>query len=387
MSHDHADKFAFATRCIHAGQRPDPATKAITTPVYMTSTYVQDAPGEYVERYDYSRAANPTRSALEANLASLEGGRHGLAFASGVASIDAVIHLCKAGDRVLLSDDVYGGTFRLFKRVYEPMGIHITRVDMTDHDATRQALTDDVRLVWLETPTNPTLKIIDIAAIAEMVKKTEAVLAVDNTFATPALQLPLSLGADIISHSTTKYLGGHADLVGGALITDDDELLERLRFIQLSVGAVCGPMDAFLVLRSTKTLHLRMQRHCENAMRIAEHLDAHKKIEKVIYPGLKSHPQHEIAKKQMSGFGGIITCYVKGTIDDARRFVSDTKLFSLAESLGGVESLIEHPGIMTHASIPDAERAALGINDQLVRLSVGIEDVADQIADLDQALA
>lgn len=380
------DDASFATRCIHAGQKPDPSTGAITTPVYMTSTYVQSAPGEFVERYDYSRAANPTRTALEANIASLEGAKHGLAFSSGVASIDAVLHLLRAGDHALLSDDVYGGTYRLFKRVFEPVGVRVSRVDMTDHDAVQRAMTPETKLVWLETPSNPTLKIVDIAALTEMAHKQGALCAVDNTFATPYLQTPLSLGADLVCHSTTKYLGGHADLIGGFLAMSDDELLERLRFIQLSVGATPGPMDCFLILRSTKTLHLRMQRHCENAGTLAEHLVGHAKVEKVVYPGLKDHPQHDLAARQMCGFGGMISMYLKGGLEESKRFLKHLEIFSLAESLGGVESLVEHPAIMTHASIPAEDRAKLGISDSMIRFSVGIEDVGDLIAAVDGAL-
>lgn len=386
MDTPHRKERGFATACVHAGQSPEPLANAITTPVYMTSTYVQRSPGEFIGGYDYSRAANPTRDALEANLAELEGGGAALAFASGVASIDAVLHLLHAGDRVVLSDDVYGGTFRLFKRVFEPMGIAVTRVDMTDLDATREALTAGCKLVWLETPTNPTLKIIDIAAVAQMARETGAILAVDNTFATPALQRPLDLGAHIVSHSTTKYLGGHADLIGGALVVRDAELAERLRFIQLSVGAVPGPMDCFLVLRSTKTLHLRMQRHCENAERIARHLEGHAKIRRVVYPGLESHAQHAVAAKQMCGFGGIITADLQGDLATSKRFLEWLEVFSLAESLGGVESLVEHPAIMTHASIPKEDREALGIGDTMIRFSVGVEDAADLIAAIDDAL-
>ena len=382
-----SENHRFATRCIHAGNVPDPSTGAITPPVYLTSTYVQSSPGTFKGPYDYSRSANPSRTALETNLASLEGGRHGLCFSSGVASIDATLHLLSTGDHVVLCDDVYGGTYRLMHRVFQQMGIEFTRVDMTDHDATRAAFRPNTKLVWLETPTNPTLKIVDIAVMASMAKEAGALLAVDNTFATPALQNPLSLGADIVSHSTTKYLNGHADVVGGALIANDDELAERLRFVQNSVGAVPGPMDCFLVLRATKTLHLRMQRHCENARRVAEHLVQHDAIEKVVYPGLESHPQHELAARQMCGFGGMITVYLSGGLDAATRMLERLEVFSLAESLGGVESLVEHPGIMTHASVPAEERDKLGISDSLVRLSVGVEDVEDIIADLDQSLA
>lgn len=382
--HDNAN---FATRCIHAGQKPDPSTGAITTPVYMTSTYVQPSPGEFIDRYDYSRAANPTRTALESNIAALEGAKHGLAFSSGVASIDAVLHLLRAGDHALLSDDVYGGTYRLFKRVFEPVGVRVSRVDMTDHDAVKKAMTPETKLVWLETPSNPTLKIVDIAALAEMAHANAALCAVDNTFATPYLQTPLSLGADLVCHSTTKYLGGHADLIGGFLAMNDDELLERLRFIQLSVGATPGPMDCFLVLRSTKTLHLRMQRHCENATALAHHLQAHDKIEKVVYPGLESHPQHALAQKQMCGSGGMISFYLKGGLAEAKTFLKHLDIFSLAESLGGVESLVEHPAIMTHASIPAEERTKLGISDSLIRFSVGVEDINDITNAIDVALS
>lgn len=383
----HADQHRFATRCIHAGQSPDPTTGAITTPIYITSTFVQRSPGVFKDGYDYARSKNPTRQALEDNLASLEGGARGLCFSSGLASIDCVLHLLSTGDHVVLCDDVYGGTFRLFKRVFEQLGIAFTRVDMTDHAATEAAFTPKTRLVWLETPTNPTLKIVDIEAMARLAHARGALLAVDNTFATPALQNPLALGADIVSHSCTKYLGGHADVVGGALIAKDAELGERLWFIQNAVGAIQGPMDSFLLLRSTKTLHLRMQRHCENAARIARHLEAHKSIERVVYPGLESHPQHAVARKQMRDFGGMITVYVKGGLPAARSMLEKVKLFSLAESLGGVESLIEHPAIMTHGSVPAEERAKLGITDGLVRLSCGIEDGDDLIADLDRALA
>jgi cystathionine gamma-lyase len=377
---------AFGTRAIHAGQRPDPTTGAIMTPIYQTSTYVQQSPGKIIGEYDYSRAANPTRAALEANLADLEGGKYGLCFSSGVAATGVVLHLLSTGDKVLLGDDVYGGTNRLFHRVFAQLGIETVLVDMTDVDAVKAAMDDRVKLIWLETPTNPTLKITDIKAIGEIAKANDVILAVDNTFATPYLQNPLSLGADIVCHSTTKYIGGHSDSIGGALITNDPGLHERLKFIQLSEGAVPGIMECFLLLRSTKTLHVRMQRHCENAAKIAAHLDAHPKVEKVIYPGLPSHPQHELAKAQMPGFGGMITIYIKGGLEESRAMLEKTRFFACAESLGGVESLIEHPAIMTHASVPADQRAKLGISDNLVRLSVGIEGVEDLIADLDQAL-
>jgi cystathionine gamma-lyase len=376
----------FGTRAIHAGQSPDPSTGAIMTPIYQTSTYVQQSPGKIIGEYDYSRAANPTRAALEANLANLEGAKHGLCFSSGVAATGAVLHLLSSGDKVLLGDDVYGGTNRLFNRVFNQMGIETVMVDMTDLDAVKNAICDRTKLIWLETPTNPTLKIADIKEVASIAKQHGVMLAVDNTFATPFLQNPLSLGADIVCHSTTKYIGGHSDSIGGALLINDDDIHQRLKFIQLSEGAVPGIMECFLLLRSTKTLHVRMQRHCENAAMVADHLNSHPKVEKVIYPGLESHPQHELAKRQMCGFGGMITIYIKGGLDESRAMLEKTKLFACAESLGGVESLIEHPAIMTHASVPPEQREILGISDNLVRLSVGIEGVEDLIADLDNAL-
>lgn len=376
----------FGTRAIHAGQQPDPSTGAICVPIYQTSTFVQKSPGVIVEEYDYSRAANPTRTAFEDNIASLEGGKHGLAFSSGVAATGVVLHLLSAGDHVVLCDDVYGGTNRLFHRVFAQMGIEITLVDMTDLEATKAAFKSNTKLVWAETPTNPTLKIIDIEAVSKLAKAHGATMTVDNTFCSPYLQNPLALGADIVCHSTTKYIGGHSDAIGGVLITNDDDLHKRMKFIQLSEGAVPGIQECFLFLRSTKTLHVRMERHCENAMKVAKHLEAHPKVEKVIYPGLESHPQHAIAKKQMHGFGGMVTIYLKGGIDEARSMLEKVRIFALAESLGGVESLIEHPGIMTHASVPADQREKLGISDSLIRLSVGIEDIDDLIADLDQAI-
>lgn len=376
----------FGTRAIHAGQSPDPSTGAIMTPIYQTSTYVQQSPGKIIGEYDYSRAANPTRAALEANLANLEGAKHGLCFSSGVAATGAVLHLLSSGDKVLLGDDVYGGTNRLFNRVFNQMGIETVMVDMTDPDAINAAMDERTKLIWLETPTNPTLKIADIEQVASIAKQHGVMLAVDNTFATPFLQNPLSLGADIVCHSTTKYIGGHSDSIGGALLTNSDDLHQRLKFIQLSEGAVPGIMECFLLLRSTKTLHVRMERHCENAAKVAEHLNNHPQVERVIYPGLESHPQHELAKKQMCGFGGMITIYIKGGLDESRAMLEKTKLFACAESLGGVESLIEHPAIMTHASVPADQREQLGISDNLIRLSVGIENVDDLIEDLDRAL-
>ncbi len=377
----------FATRCIHAGQQPDPSTGAIMTPVYQTSTFVQTSPGEFIEDYDYARSANPTRRALEANLANLEGGRHGICFASGSASLAACIHLLSAGDHVLLCDDVYGGTFRMFNNVFGRLGINFTRVDMTDIKAMRSAFTDKTKMVWLETPTNPMLKIVDIGEITNLAREKGALSVVDNTFATPYLQNPLGLGADVVSHSCTKYLGGHSDLVSGALIVNDDDLAGRLRYIQNAVGAVPAPWDCFLLLRSTKTLHVRMERHCANAKRIVDFLNKHSRVDKVFYPGNEDHPQHAIARRQMRDFGGMVAMTLSGGLAESRSFLESLQLFSLAESLGGVESLVEHPAIMTHATVDPDARRELGISDSLVRLSVGIEEADDLIGDLDQALA
>jgi cystathionine gamma-lyase len=377
----------FATRCIHAGQQPDPTTGAIMTPVYQTSTYVQESPGVIKEDYDYARSSNPTRKALELNIASLEGGRHGLMFASGLAAQAACIHLLQSGDHVVLSDDVYGGTYRQFDKVFKQFGITYTRVDMTDLNAAEAAFTGKTKLVWIETPTNPLLKVIDINAVARLAKSKGALTVVDNTFATPVLTNPLSLGADIVSHSCTKYIGGHSDVIGGTLICNDEELAQRLRFTQNAVGAVMAPWDSFLLLRSTKTLHVRVQRHCENAAKIADFLAEQPQIERVVYPGRPDHPQHEVAKKQMrGGYGGMITAYLKGGLPAARAFLERVQIFSLAESLGGVESLIEHPAIMTHASVEKPLREAIGLTDGLVRFSVGIEDIDDLIADIQEAL-
>lgn len=385
MAHDHTH--GFGTKAIHAGQEPDPSTGAIMTPIYQTSTFVQQSPGKIIGEYDYSRAANPTRTAIEANLAALEGAKHGLCFSSGVAATGVVLHTLSAGDNVLLCDDVYGGTNRLFHRVFKQLGIETTLVDMTDLNKLEEAFKSNTKLVWVETPTNPTLKCIDIEEVSKIAHAKGAKVAVDNTFATPYLQNPLALGADVVCHSTTKYIGGHSDAIGGALVTNDDELHQQFKFIQLSEGAVPGIMECFLLLRSTKTLHIRMERHCANAKRVAGYLNEHAAVEKVIYPGLESHPQHDIAKKQMKDFGGMVTIYLKDGLDKARPMLERVKLFGLAESLGGVESLIEHPAIMTHASVPAEQREKLGISDGLVRLSVGIEDVEDLIEDLDQALA
>ncbi len=383
----HTDRpLKFNTRAVHAGQSPDPATGAIMTPIYQTSTFVQKSPGVFVEDYDYSRGANPTRTAFQNNIASLENARHGLAFSSGVAATGAVIHLLSAGDHVILCDDVYGGTNRLYNRVFKQLGIEISMVDLTDDAAYRAAFRDSTKLVWIETPTNPTLKIVDIEKAASIAREHGAICAVDNTFATPFLQNPLDMGAHIVCHSTTKYIGGHSDAIGGVLCANDEEIYQRLKFIQLSEGAVPGIQECFLFLRSTKTLGLRMERHCANAAKVADHLAAHPAVGRVIYPGLASHPQHAIAKKQMRDFGGMITIFLRGGLASARTMLERVELFALAESLGGVESLIEHPAIMTHASVPADQRAKLGIDDSLVRLSVGIEDADDLIADLDSAL-
>ncbi len=382
-----SEQARFATRAIHAGQMPDPATGAIMTPIYQTATYAQPSPGKFMDDFDYSRSSNPTRKALEANLASLEGAKYGLCFGSGCAAMDCVLHQLKPGDEVILCDDVYGGTNRLFHKVYEPHGVVVKLVDLTDHDQAKVAITDKTKLMWLETPTNPMLKVIDIAAMAQMCKAAGVVLAVDNTFATPVLQNPLGLGADIVCHSSTKYIGGHSDVVGGALLTNDEGLYEKLKFVQNSVGAIPGVMDCFLLLRSTKTIHVRVGRHCENAMQVAQFLEDNARFSRVTYPGLASHGQHEVAKKQMvGGFGGMITAVLDGGLEQARSFLERLRIFTIAESLGGVESLVESPAIMTHASVPPEQRQALGISDGLVRFSVGIEDVADLIEDIQQAL-
>src|SRR5512140_3754053 len=356
------------------------------TPVYLTSTYVQDGPGVH-KGFEYSRTHNPTRFALQDCLAALEGGRHGFAFASGLAATDAILHLCDAGDHVVASDDVYGGTFRIFDKVFRRAGIEFSYVDMTDPANVERALRPRTRLVWIESPTNPMLKIVDLAAVAALARARGATTVVDNTFATPYFQRPLEHGIDVVTHSTTKYLNGHSDVVGGAVMTNDAALHDRLRFLQNAVGGVPGPMDAFLVLRGLKTLHVRMARHAENAMRVARHLEGHRDVERVIYPGLESHPQHALAARQMSGFGGMLAFVLRGGLDAARAFLRSVRIFACAESLGGVESLIEHPAIMTHASVPPETRARLGIADGLIRVSCGIEDAGDLIADLEQALA
>ena len=374
----------FETRAIHAGQRPDPSTGAVNVPVYLTSTYAQSGPGVH-QGYEYSRTGNPTRTALEANLASLEGARHGICFASGCAAAAAIAQWIGPGGHMICCDDVYGGTFRLFQRVYTECDRSFSWVDLADPDALLAHVRPETRAVWIETPTNPMLKLVDIAAIAERAHSRGLTVIVDNTFVSPYLQNPLALGADLVVHSCTKYLGGHSDLVMGVAMTNDESLAERLHFIQNAVGAVPGPLDCYLVLRGTKTLAVRMERHTESAARIARFLLAHPAVESVTWPGLESHPQHALAKRQMRGFGGMITFVVKGGLPAARRVLERCRVFTLAESLGGVESLIEHPAIMTHASVPPENRARLGIVDGLIRISVGLEHVDDLEADLDQA--
>jgi len=377
----------FGTVAIHAGQVPDPSTGAIMTPIFQTSTYVQDAPAEH-KGYEYSRVSNPTRTALEENLAALEGARHGICFSSGVAATDAICKSLRPGDRVVAMNDLYGGTIRLFRQVYEPFGIKFSFVDMTDLEAVEEALTEDTKLMWVETPTNPLLRIVDIRALSELATTRGITVAVDNTFASPYLQRPLDLGADISMHSTTKYIGGHSDVIGGAIMTSRDDWEEKLRFQIKATGAAPSPMDCFLLLRSTKTLHVRMERHCRNAHAVAEFLQGHVRIGRVYYPGLPDDPGHKLAARQMRDFGGMISFSLSDDdMDKAIRVMSNTKVFQLAESLGGVESLIEHPSSMTHASVPRGDRLKIGLLDSLIRLSVGIEDVDDLIQDLDRALA
>jgi cystathionine beta-lyase/cystathionine gamma-synthase len=377
----------FNTKTIHGGQHNvDPAYGSVMPPIYQTTTYSQKSPGEH-KGYKYSRSGNPTRTALENVLASIENGKYGLAFGSGLAAIDAVIKLLQHGDEVISTNDLYGGSYRLFRKVFEKFGIKFHFIGMHDASKIEEYINENTKLLWVETPTNPMMNIIDIEACSKIAKKHNILLAVDNTFATPYLQQPLDLGADIVMHSATKYLGGHSDVVMGSLVVKDDKLAEQLYFIQNASGAVCGPQDSFLVLRGIKTLHIRMQRHCENGKAIAEYLASHPKIGKVYWPGLPSHPNHEIAKRQMKDFGGMISFTTKGNLmQDAIKVVENLKIFTLAESLGGVESLAGHPASMTHASIPKEEREKTGVVDSLIRLSVGIEDADDLIADLKQAL-
>ncbi|HVA98398.1 MAG TPA: cystathionine gamma-synthase [Bacteroidia bacterium] len=376
----------FGTKAIHAGQEPDTATGAIMTPIYQTSTYVQAAPGNH-KGYEYSRTHNPTRKALEKNLAALENGKHGLCFSSGMAAIDAVVKLLKPGDEVISTNDLYGGTYRIFTKIFAQYGLKFHFIGMQNAADIEKYITKNTKLIWVETPTNPMLNIIDIKAVAAIAQKNNILLAVDNTFASPYLQTPLDLGADIVMHSVTKYLGGHSDVVMGALICKDDNLAERLAFIQNSCGGVPGPQDCFLVLRGIKTLHLRMARHSENGKKIAHYLKQHPKVENVYWPGFETHPNHLVAKTQMRDFGGMMSFTLKGNkMEDAHKILSKLHLFALAESLGGVESLCGHPATMTHASIPKEEREKTGVVDSLIRLSVGIEDADDLIKDLEQAI-
>ena len=387
MSKGH-NRLAFSTRTIHAGQHPDPTTGAVMVPIYASSTYAQQSPGVH-KGYEYSRSQNPTREAFERCIADLEGGTEGFAFASGLAGESTVLDLLKTGDHVIASDDLYGGTYRLFERVRKSSaGLAFDFVDKTDVANVERALRSETKMIWVESPTNPLLKLADLSAIATLAKKRNILTVSDNTFASPYVQRPLEHGFDIVVHSTTKYLNGHSDVVGGcAIVGENKDLAERLRFLQNAVGAIAGPFDSFLALRGLKTLALRMERHCANALKIARWLEGRTAdVSRVIYPGLESHPQHALAKRQMAAFGGIVTVILKRDLAGTRRFLERCQLFTLAESLGGVESLIEHPAIMTHASIPTEKREALGISDSLVRLSCGIEDSGDLIADLDQAL-
>lgn len=380
------EHLGFGTKAIHGGQEPDPAFGAVMPPVYLTSTYAQSRPGEH-KGYEYSRTHNPTRTALERNLASIENGRFGLAFSSGLAAIDAIVRLLAPGDEVVSTNDLYGGTYRLFTKIFERYGIKFTFVDLTTEGELEAAITERTRMVWVETPSNPMMRITDIQAVAELKKDRDFLLVVDNTFATPCLQRPLEYGADIVMHSATKYLGGHSDVVLGAAVVRSEDLHEQLAFNQNSAGGTPGPLDSYLVLRGIKTLHLRMDRHCSSAMNIARWLQAHPKVDRVHYPGLESHKGHEIAARQMAQFGGMLSFTLKSDLqEEAFSVISSLKIFTLAESLGGVESLCEHPASMTHASIPAEERAKVGLGDSLIRLSVGVEDEKDLIADLEQGL-
>jgi cystathionine gamma-lyase len=387
MHKDYGHSGGFGTRAIHAGQPPDPTTGAVMTPVYLTSTFAQSSPGVH-KGFEYSRTHNPTRFALEDCIASLEGAKHGLCFASGLAATDAVMHTLNQGDHVIGSDDLYGGTFRIFDKVWRRHGLEFDFVDPAQgSEAFAAAIKPNTKMIWLETPTNPMLKLADIKAMSKLCKDKGLLLVVDNTFMTPFNQLPLELGADIVLHSTTKYINGHSDVIGGAVVTKRDDLHEQLAFVQNSCGASMSAMDSFLTMRGLKTLHIRMERHERSARLLAEWLEGHDQVEGVIYPGLSSHPQHELAKTQQSGFGGMISFHLKGDLEAARRFLTACKIFACAESLGGVESLIEHPAIMTHASVPAETRAKLGISDGFIRLSVGIEELEDLRADLEGCFA
>ena len=372
----------FATRAIHAGQEPDPTTGAVITPIYATSTYVQESPGKH-KGFDYARSINPTRLAYEKCIADLEGGTRGFAFASGLAAMSTVLELLESGSHIVVSDDLYGGTFRLFDKVRkQSAGLEFTYVDLTDASGFEKAIKNNTRMVWIETPSNPLLKIIDLEAIAKIAREHKIFSVSDNTFATPWIQRPIEFGFDIVVHSATKYLNGHSDLVSGVAVVSDKELGDRMWFLQNSIGAIAGAFDSFLVLRSLKTLALRMERHCANALEIARWLEEQPQVEKVMYPGLKSHPQHDLARTQMRGFGGMVSIVLKTDLEGTKRFLENTHLFALAESLGGVESLINHPALMTHASVPKEKRDELGVGDSLVRLSVGVEDLRDLIDDL-----
>ena len=381
------DTHSFGTRAIHAGQAPDPTTGAVMTPIYATSTYAQSSPGVH-KGFEYARTQNPTRMAFERCIADLEGGQQGFAFASGLAASATLLDALPAGSHVVALDDLYGGTYRLFERVRRmSAGLEFTFIDVSDRARLEAALRPNTRMIWVESPSNPLLKIVDLAAVADIARARHILSVADNTFATPWVQRPLEAGFDVVVHSVTKYLNGHSDMVGGALVVGDDrELGERLAFLQNAVGGILGPFDSFLALRGLKTLHLRMARHCDNALAIAQWLASHRKIARVHYPGLSDHPQHALARRQMNGFGGMVTFSVRGGLTEARRFLERCRVFVCAESLGGVESLAEHPALMTHASLPAEVRATLGIDDSLVRLSVGLEDVADLIADVEQAL-
>ena len=386
MSDQNLKKTGFGTKAIHAGQSADPRTGSVMVPIYQTSTFAQSSPGVHTG-YEYARTDNPTRTAYQECVASLENGKHALAFSSGLATIDTLLHTLKSGDHILCSDDVYGGTFRLFDKVLTRFGLQFTFMDLTDLKKVEAAIRPETKMLWIESPTNPMLKIFDIEALSKLARSKNVLSVVDNTFMSPYFQRPLDLGADVVIHSVTKYMNGHSDVVGGVFITNNTALYTEMKYLQNAVGAIPGPQDCFLVMRGLKTLHVRMREHEKNAIAIANYLSKHPKIEKVIYPGLESHPQHTLAKKQMHGFGGMISFVICGNLNDAKKVLEHTHLFTLAESLGGVESLIEHPAIMTHASVPAENRKALGIADGLIRISVGIEDLNDLIQDLDHALS
>ena len=383
---DKSNRPRFATRAIHAGQQPDPTTGAIMTPIYATSTFVQESPGKH-KGYEYARTQNPTRGAYEACVADLENGSAGFAFASGMAAIGTILEILDSGDHVISMDDLYGGTFRIFENVRRrSANLDFSLVDMTDPDRIAAAIKPNTKMIWVETPTNPMLRIVDLSAVAAVAKEHGLITVCDNTFASPYIQRPLDHGIDIVVHSATKYLNGHSDVVGGVVVVERDDLAQQLAYLQNAVGAIAGPFDSFLALRALKTLHLRMAQHSQNAQLVAEFLEGHAAVDQVIYPGLESHPQHELARRQMDVFGGMVTAILKGGLDDSVAFLERCRLFALAESLGGVESLIEHPAIMTHASVPPENRAELGISDSLVRLSVGVEDSRDLLAELEYAL-